>query len=103
MVSNVPFKMAKNFCAARYTEALRHAWVLRAAALLQHAGKLRALSGHPQEGDYNLARGLHQLGFVHLAQPLYERCLEGEDRLSHTPSHFHAPSARLFFSRSRHQ
>jgi hypothetical protein len=37
-------------------EALRHAWVLRAAALLQHAGKLRALGGHPQEGDYNLAR-----------------------------------------------
>ena len=36
--------------------ALRHAWVLRAAALLQHAGRLRAAGGHPQEGDYNLAR-----------------------------------------------
>ena len=34
------------------------------------------------EGDYNLARGLQQLGLNHLAVPLYERCLEkGADEL----------------------
>ena len=57
------------------SEKLRHAWVLKAAALLQRAGKLSAETGHAQEGLYNLARGFHQLGLAHLARPLYERCL----------------------------
>ena len=57
------------------SEKLRHAWVIKAAALLQRAGKLSAETGHAQEGLYNLARGFHQLGLAHLARPLYERCL----------------------------
>ena len=57
----------------------RHHWVLKAVAMLQHAGRLRAKepgAGGRHEGDYNLARGLQQLGLNHLAVPLYERCLE---------------------------
>ena len=60
------------------SEELRHAWVLKAAALLQRAGRLSAATGHAQEGEYNLARGFHQLGLAHLARPLYERCLAAD-------------------------
>lgn len=78
---------ALHFAARAFNaDAVRHAWTLRAAALLQHAAALRSASGHPQEGDYNLARGLHQLGLVHLARPLYERCLEGESSRGEVPT-----------------
>ena len=63
----------------------RHHWVLKAVAMLQHAGRLRVKQEGTRgmhEGDYNLARGLQQLGLNHLAVPLYERCLEkGADEL----------------------
>ena len=32
-----------------------------------------------------IRRGLHQLGLVHLAQPLYERCLEGDSSRGAVP------------------
>ena len=43
----------------------RHHWVLKAVAMLQHAGRLRVKQEGTRgmhEGDYNLARGLQQLG-----------------------------------------
>jgi len=63
----------------------RHAWALRAIVLLERTAELRP--SHPQEGLYNLARGLHHLGWSELARPVYERCLEmsasdgGDDKL----------------------
>ena len=42
--------------------------------LLERSAELN--SAHPQRGLYNLARGLHHLGWPHLARPMYERCLE---------------------------
>lgn len=55
-------------------EQQRHALALRAIVLLERTADLN--SAHPQEGLYNLARGLHHLGWSHLARRLYERCLE---------------------------
>ena len=55
-------------------EQQRHALALRAVVLLERTAELN--SAHPQEGMYNLARGLHHLGWSHLARPVYERCLE---------------------------
>ena len=55
-------------------EQQRHALALRAVVLLERTAELNTTS--PQEGMYNLARGLQHLGFPHLARPIYERCLE---------------------------
>jgi len=55
-------------------EQQRHSWALRAIVLLERSAELN--SAHPQRGLYNLARGLHHLGWSHLARPIYERCLE---------------------------
>ena len=55
-------------------EVQRHAWALRAIVLLERTAALRP--SHPQEGLYNLARGLHHLGWSDLARTIYERCLE---------------------------
>ena len=51
---------------AEYTALV--ARLLRAASSPTSAGE--------QEGDYNLARGLHQMGLPHLAVPLYEKVLD---------------------------
>ena len=61
-------------------ETERCAAAVKAAAFFQRARHLRALcsptSAGEQEGDYNLARGLHQMGLPHLAVPLYEKVLD---------------------------
>ena len=58
----------------------RRAAAVKAAAFFQRARFLRAAcsstSAGEQEGDYNLARGLHQMGLPHLAVPLYEKVLD---------------------------
>jgi general transcription factor 3C polypeptide 3 (transcription factor C subunit 4) len=55
-------------------EVQRHAWALRAIVLLERTAALRP--SRPHEGLYNIARGLHHLGWSDLARPIYERCLE---------------------------
>lgn len=61
-------------------ERARRAAAVKAAAFFQRARLLRAASSPTsageQEGDYNLARGLHQMGLPHLAVPLYEKVLD---------------------------
>jgi general transcription factor 3C polypeptide 3 (transcription factor C subunit 4) len=72
-------------------EPNKHDAVLKSVAFFSRAARLReaasrvprvdadpdanAVAGK-QEGAYNLARGVHQLGLPHLAVPLYEKCLE---------------------------
>ena len=61
-------------------ERPRRAAAVKAAAFFQRARSLRAAcsptTAGEQEGDYNLARGLHQIGLPHLAVPLYEKVLD---------------------------
>ncbi|KAJ3326306.1 General transcription factor IIIC, polypeptide 3 [Boothiomyces sp. JEL0866] len=40
----------------------------------------RKLMNRDSESDYNLARAYHHVGLVHIAIPIYERCLETEFR-----------------------
>ena len=65
-------------------ETARRAAAVKAVAFFQRARESRAAcsptSAGEQEGDYNLARGLHQMGLPHLAVPVYEKVLDGKTR-----------------------
>ena len=62
--------------------ANRHELALRAFAFLSKYRSLQGRGGHGEhEAQYNMARGFHQLGLVHLAVPLYEAALATGGRL----------------------
>ena len=65
-------------------ETARRAAAVKAVAFFQRARESRAAcsptSAGEQAGDYNPARGLHQMGLPHLAVPVYEKVLDGKTR-----------------------